>query len=64
MGHDDAVLVDVLHAVAGPRTLQVARTASRGLPQELDQLALEAARYLLAHGGDKMLEESNIQYQP
>ncbi len=50
--------------VAGPRTLQVARTASRGLPQELDQLALEAARYLLAHGGDKMLEESNIQYQP
>lgn len=50
--------------VAGPRTLQVARTASRGLPRELDQLALEAARYLLAHGGDKMLEESNIQYQP
>ena len=50
--------------VAGPRTLQVARTASQGLPQELDQLALEAARYLLAHGGDKMLEESNIQYQP
>ena len=50
--------------VAGPRTLQVARTASRGLPQELDQLALEAARYLLAHGGDKMLEESSIQYQP
>ncbi len=50
--------------VAGPRTLQVARTASQGLPQELDELALEAARYLLAHGGDKMLEESNIQYQP
>lgn len=50
--------------VAGPRTLQMARTASQGKPQELDELALEAARYLLAHGGDKLLEESNIQYQP
>ena len=50
--------------VAGPRSLQVARTASQGKPQELDRLALEAARYLLAHGGNKMLEESNIQYQP
>ncbi len=50
--------------VASPRSLQVARTASQGKPQELDELALEAARYLLAHGADKMLEESNIQYQP
>ena len=50
--------------VAGPRSLQVARTASQGKPQELDELALEAARYLLAHGADKMLEESNVQYQP
>jgi len=50
--------------VAGPRSLQVARTSSQGKPQELDELALEAARYLLAHGGDKMLEESNVQYQP
>ncbi len=50
--------------VAGPRSLQVARTTSQGKPQELDELALEAARYLLAHGADKMLEESSIQYQP
>lgn len=50
--------------VAGPRTLQVARTASQGKPEELDELALEATRYLLAHGADKMLEESNVQYQP
>ena len=50
--------------VAGPRSLQVARTASQGKPQELDELALEAARYLLAHDGDKMLEESDVQYQP
>jgi hydroxymethylbilane synthase len=50
--------------VAGPRSLQVARTTSQGKPQELDELALEATRYLLAHGADKMLEESNIQYQP
>ncbi len=50
--------------VAGPRSLQVARTTSQGNPQELDELALEAARYLLAHGADKMLEESGIQYQP
>ena len=50
--------------VAGPRSLQVARTSSQGKPQELDELALEAARYLLAHGGDKMLEESSVQYQP
>lgn len=50
--------------VAGPRSLQVARTSSQGKPQELDELALEAARYLLAQGGDKMLEESSVQYQP
>ena len=50
--------------VAGPRSLQVARTASQGNAQELEELALEAARYLLAHGADKMLEESNVQYQP
>ena len=50
--------------VAGPRSLQVARTASQGKPQELDELALKAARYLLAHGADQMLKESNIQYQP
>ncbi len=50
--------------VAGPRSLQVARTASQGKPQELEELALEAARNLLAHGADKMLEESNVQYQP
>lgn len=50
--------------VAGPRSLQVARTSSQGEPQELDELALEAARYLLAQGGDKMLEESSVQYQP
>ncbi len=50
--------------VAAPSSLQVARTASQGKPQELDELALEAARYLLAHGADKMLEESSIQYQP
>ena len=50
--------------VAGPRSLQVVRTSSQGKPQELDELALEAARYLLAHGADKMLEESNVQYQP
>ena len=50
--------------VAGPRSLQVARTSSQGKPQELYELALEAARYLLAQGGDKMLEESSVQYQP
>ena len=50
--------------VAGPRSLQLARTSSQGKPQELDELALEAARYLLAQGGDKMLEESSVQYQP
>ncbi len=50
--------------VAGPRSLQVARISSQGKPQELDELALEAARYLLAQGGDKMLEESSVQYQP
>jgi len=50
--------------VAGPRSLQVARTSSQGKPQELDELALEAARYLLAQGGDKMLEESSVQHQP
>jgi len=50
--------------VAGPRSLQVARTTSQGKPQELEKLALEAARYLLAHGGNKMLEESSVQYQP
>jgi len=50
--------------VAGPRSLQVARTSSQGKPQDLDELALEAARYLLAQGGDKMLEESSVQYQP
>ena len=50
--------------VAGPRSLQVARTSSQGKPQELDELALKAARYLLAQGGDKMLEESSVQYQP
>ena len=50
--------------VAGPRSLQVARTSSQGKPQQLDELALEAARYLLAQGGDKMLEESSVQYQP
>ncbi len=50
--------------VASPRSLQVARIASQGKPQELDELALEAARYLLAHGADYMLVESNLQYQP
>ncbi len=50
--------------VAGPRSLQVARTSSQGKLQELDELALEAARYLLAQGGDKILEESSVQYQP
>ncbi len=50
--------------MASPRSLKVARTASQGKPQGLDELALEAARYLLAHGADKMLEESSIQYQP
>lgn len=49
--------------VAGPRTLQVARTTSQGKPEELNTLAIEAARYLLAQGGDKMLEEADMKVQ-
>ncbi len=61
IGNDQATFTAF---VAGPRSLQVARVASQGTPQELDQLALEAARYLLDHGADKMLEEATIQDQP
>ena len=49
--------------VASPGSLEMVRKVSHGQPQDLDRLAREAAQYLLSQGGDKMLQESTIQFQ-
>lgn len=47
--------------VASAQRRKFIRKISRGLEQELDDLALETADYLLSHGGKEMLEEVDSQ---
>ena len=42
--------------IASSNPLKVIRKTSQGNPQNLENLALETADYLLAHGGEKILE--------
>lgn len=47
--------------IASPDPLQPVRKLSHGSAQDLDRLALEAADYLLAHGGDEILRNLETQ---
>jgi len=47
--------------VGSPTTGEALRKESSGRPQELEQLALASAEFLLSHGADKILKELNSQ---
>lgn len=47
--------------IASPEPLQLVQKISHGKTQDLEELALEAADYLLAHGGDEILRKLQTQ---
>ena len=48
--------------VGSPSTGEALSKVSRGHPQELEQLALDSAEFLLSHGADKILQEVEAQF--
>ncbi len=48
--------------VGSPSSHEAVRKVSHGHPQELEQLALDSAEFLLSHGADKILKEVEAQF--